>query len=401
MKPIRLLIAVVLLGGLVGAYFWSEKHEADKAKKPAEGAAPRILDLKVADIMGLEIKKRGGEDTILTRTDSGVWSVTSPKPFPADQGAVGGVTAAGSTLFSNRVIDDNVTDLASYGLAPAAMQVDFKMKDGKTVTLLVGDANPAGNSVYAKVATDPHLYTMDSSSKTAFDKETKDLRDKRLLTFDQEKATRVELTAKKETIEFGRINQTDWQILKPKPLRADGFAVEELVRKLKEANMDLSVAEDDAKKAAASFSAATPVATVKFTDPGGMQSIEIRKVKDDYYAKSSVVDGVHKVSKDLGTGVDKSLDDFRNKEGLRLRLQRPHKNRFQGRPEIHVLFQVRRQVDGQRQNHGFDHDSGSDRQAPRSIRRQVHRNRFHHAASGNHGCLPRRQAHGEGSDRAR
>jgi len=164
------------------------------------------------------------------------------------------------------------------------------------------------------MADEGKLYTMPTSNKASFDKESKDLRDKRLLTFDQDKATRVELTAKKETIEFGRINQTDWQIVKPKPYRADGFAVEELVRKLKEANMDLSVAEEDAKKAVASFASATPVATVKFTDPGGIQSIEIRKVKDDYFARSSVVEGVHKVSKDLGTGVDKTLDDFRNKK---------------------------------------------------------------------------------------
>jgi hypothetical protein len=159
---------------------------------------------------------------------------------------------------------------------------------------------------------------MASATKTSFDKESKDLRDKRLLTFDQEKATRVELNAKKESIEFGRINQTDWQILKPKPLRADGFAVEELVRKLKEASMDTSLSEDDAKKAVAAWGTATPVATVKVTDPGGTQTIEVRKVKgkdsEDYYAKSSVVDGVHKVSKDLGTGVDKGLDDFRNKK---------------------------------------------------------------------------------------
>jgi hypothetical protein len=160
---------------------------------------------------------------------------------------------------------------------------------------------------------------MPSSSKTSLEKESKDLRDKRLLTFDQEKATRVELNAKKESIEFGRINQTDWQILKPKPLRADGFAVEELVRKLKEAVMDTSLSEDDAKKAAAAFATGTPVATVKVTDPGATQTIEVHKVQKDkdnvdYYAKSSVVGGVYKVSKDLGTGVDKGLDDFRNKK---------------------------------------------------------------------------------------
>jgi hypothetical protein len=318
MKLSRLLIAAVLLAGLFGALWYSNKKEDEKAKAPPEDKTAKILTLKEADIVGLEIKKRAGEDTVLSKSDSGVWSITAPKPLPADQSAVGSITGTVNNLAADRTIDDNVTDLASYGLAPAADEVIFKLKDGKTKTLLIGDSNPAGNDVYAKVDGDTHLYTMASSTKTNLDKESKDLRDKRLLTFDQEKATRVELNAKKESVEFGRINQTDWQILKPKPLRADGFAVEELVRKLKEANMDTSLSPEDAKKAATAFATATPVATVKVTDPGGTQSIEIRKVKtkdaEDYYAKSSVVDGVYKVAKDLGTGVDKGLDDFRNKK---------------------------------------------------------------------------------------
>ncbi len=50
------------------------------------------------------------------------------------------------------------------------------------------------------------------------------------------------------------------------------------------------------------------------TDPSGTQQIEVRKNKDDYYAKSSVVAGVFKATPELGMGVDKSLDDFRNKK---------------------------------------------------------------------------------------
>ncbi len=346
MKLSRLLIAAVVLAGLSAALWWSNKKEDEKANKPAVDTAPKILALTEPTIVGIEIKKRSGEDTVLSKNDSNVWSITAPKPLPADQAALLTVIGAAGSLPADRLIDDNATDLASYGLAPAADEVTFKMKDGKTTTLLIGDSNPTGNDVYAKVAGDGHLYTMPSSSKTTFDKESKDLRDKRLLTFDQEKATRVELNAKKEAVEFGRINQTDWQILKPKPLRADGFAVEELVRKLKEAVMDTSVSDEDAKKAAASFASATPVATVKVTDPGGTQTLEVRKVasgtgkdkdkdKDfDYYAKSSVVDGVYKVSKELGTGVDKGLDDFRNKKIFDFGFSDPTKIDFKDGPRV-------------------------------------------------------------------
>ena len=40
----------------------------------------------------------------------------------------------------------------------------------------------------------------------------------------------------------------------------------------------------------------------------------MRKNRDDYYAKSSVTDGVYKVAADLGQALDKKLDDFRNKK---------------------------------------------------------------------------------------
>ena len=78
--------------------------------------------------------------------------------------------------------------------------------------------------------------------------------------------------------------------------------------------MDTSVSDEDAKKAAAAFASGTAVATVKVTDPAGTQELQVHKNKDDYYAKSSEVAGVYKVSNDLGAGLDKSLDDFRNKK---------------------------------------------------------------------------------------
>jgi hypothetical protein len=92
--------------------------------------------------------------------------------------------------------------------------------------------------------------------------------------------------------------------------------------------MDPSVSEEDAKKAAQAFASGTPVATAKVTDPSGVETLEVRKNKDDYYAKSSVVEGVHKVPKDLGEGLDKSVDDFRNKKLFDFGFNDPNKIQF-------------------------------------------------------------------------
>jgi hypothetical protein len=57
------------------------------------------------------------------------------------------------------------------------------------------------------------------------------------------------------------------------------------------------------------------VATVSVSDSNGTQSMEVRKDKDkNYFAKSSGVEGVYKITSDVGDGLDKSLDDFRNKK---------------------------------------------------------------------------------------
>jgi hypothetical protein len=182
----------------------------------------------------------------------------------------------------------------------------------------MGDDTPAGGgAVYVKLDSDPRVFTIASYSKTGILKTPEDLRDKRLLTVDSDKISRVELNVqtkgKAQTIEFGR-NKDEWSILKPKPLRADNLLVGELVRKVQDAKMDTAVSADDAKKAASAFASGTPVATIKLTDASKTQELQVRKSKDDYYAKSNAVEGVYKVSSDLGSGLDKGLDDYRNKK---------------------------------------------------------------------------------------
>ena len=311
MKFARLLIAAVVLAGLGGLLYWSNRSEEAKAGKPDPKAAPKILDLKEGDIKKIEIRHRDGETTVVSRNDSGKWSITAPLPLAADQSAVSSLTTAAAVLSSDRVVDENAGNLPSYGLDPARIGITLTVADGKTRILRIGEDTPTEGDSYAMLDGDKRLFTIASSNKTALDKQSKDLREKHLLTFDQDKLSRVELeVAGKPPLEFGRAG-TDWQILKPKPMRADGFQVDELVRKLKDASMDT---ETDPKAAATAFAGGQKTATAKITGAEGTLTLEVRKVKDDYYAKSSTMDGAYKVAKDTADGLNKSLDDFRNKK---------------------------------------------------------------------------------------
>jgi len=308
-----MLIAAILLAGLVAALWWSNKQEKAKEGQPAKDAPPRILAIGADTVQKIEIQRRGEEPTTVQFNKSGKWEITQPQPLPADPVAVAAITSAASKLDSERLVDANATDLASYGLAPALLEVGITQKDGKTSKLLIGENTPTGGAVYAKLDGDPRLFTMPSASKGAFDKDSKDLRDKRLLSFSQDKLSRIELTARKQTFELAKVGENEWQIAKPKTMRADAAQVDDLVLKLKNAVMILGP-DADAKKTASDFASAMPVAVAKVTDPSGTSTLEIRKSKDDYYAKSSALEGAYKVGKDLGDGLDKPLDDFRNKK---------------------------------------------------------------------------------------
>jgi len=311
MKQGRLLVAALLLATLAGLFWWSNKKEASAMKAPPTPATTKILEVPQDQIQSLTIEKAGSDSLELKRV-AGKWSITAPKALPADQDTVSSMLSTFGTLNADKLLDEKAPNLEQFGLTKPSLSVTATKQDGNTVTLLFGDETPTNSGSYAELAGDPRVFIVASYHKSSLDKTENDLRDKRLLTFDSEKLSRVALTAKKTTVEFGR-NKDQWQILKPKPLRADQSAVEDLVRSLHDAKMELS-ATDDEKKSLSAFNAGTAVATAKLTDVAGTQELQVRKNKDDYYAKSSAVEGVYKVLSSVGSSLDKSLDDFRNKK---------------------------------------------------------------------------------------
>ena len=313
MKPKGLLIAVVLLAVLGGVTWWSNKSQADKAKAPAADAPAKLLTIPDDQFQEIKIKKVTGELLNLKR-ENGKWRMTAPTPLPADQDAAASMVSTLANLNADKVVEEKATDFKPYGLDLPTLDVEIVRKDGKTDHLLIGDDTLNGSGAYAKLANGAKVVTVTATVKTSLDKRPDDLRDKRLLTFDSDKLSRVELAAKGPALEFGKNGQNEWQIVKPRPLRADGSAVDSLVGKLKDAKMDLGTPEPN-YDAAKQFAAATKVATVTVTDAGGTQTIEVRRDKDkNVFVKSSAVEGLYKANADLADGVDKGVDDFRNKK---------------------------------------------------------------------------------------
>ncbi len=306
MKPKGLVIATVLLAALAGLIWWSNKTHSKSADNSI-----KLLTAPAEDIQALRIKRISGEDIQLRREDGGEWTMVQPKQLPADQDVVAAMITTVATLTADHLIEEKPADLKTFGLQIPVLEVTVTRKGGKSQELLIGDETPSHSNAYAKLANGAKVYTVAAAVRGHLDKGIEDIRDKRLLQFDPEKLTRVELQAKGPAVEFGKSGEGQWQIIRPRPLRADNAEVNSFIQKVRDAKLDpLDLPEDAAKK----FASATRVALVSVTDAAGTHTLEIRKDKENnYFAKSSSA-GVFKTYPDAGDALAKGLDDFRDKK---------------------------------------------------------------------------------------
>ncbi len=305
-----LAIACVVLLALSGVLYWSG-HHTKSASATASSSTPVIIKVNPASVTGIVIHQQGAAPVTLAKQSTGVWQITSPKQLPADQQTVKDMVSSLAPLSAVRVIETHATDLAEYGLAQPSAELDITENDHATQKLLFGDSTPTGDAAYAMIAGDPRVFTTYVFNETDLDKTLDQLRDTRLITADPDKMSRIDLTQNGQTIEFGRNSSGNWEIQQPGPYRADSMAVDSVADALSGVHMDLT--GSGSQDADADFAGGKPVATIKITAPVGTQTLEVRRDKGNYYAKSSLAGGAYLIDSYLATALDKKLNDYRNK----------------------------------------------------------------------------------------
>lgn len=325
MKMRQLLVAAVVLAALAGTLFWSNHRKPATTVTAASSATnAKVISLNQDDISKLEVKKKGGDDVVLSRVGPSSWKITAPKPLVADQDTVSTMLYDLAPMDGATLIVDKPTDLKQFGLADPEAQVTATAKDGKANTILVGDETPTGDSAYVMLSGDSKVYSVSKNTKSNLDKSLSDLRDKRLMPVDFDKISSVEISGGKLHMTFASENGK-WTVRSPADLRGDTSMMETIIEKLRTSTMDPSLPDAEAKKDAGLYASGAPIATIKATDASGSQQLQIRKASDGYYAKTTAMEGVFKVPNELGDAVNKDADAFREKRVFDFADQDPDK----------------------------------------------------------------------------
>lgn len=304
------LILVVVLAGL-GAYIYFVDSKKPAASADGSSATKeKVFNVESDKINELRITYQG-QTAALKKEGSG-WKMVEPTQIEADPPEAIGVASALNGLEIVRVIDENATNLEQFGLANPNITVEFKAEGGASGKLRLGNKNATQGEIYALKNDEKRVFLVSAYTETSFNRTPFDLRDKKILKFDRDKADSLVLVKGANSIEMARTG-SDWKVTKPVPSRSDYSAIEGFLTRLSSANMSKLVEENP--KDLAKYGLDKPSMTVTIGAGSAKTVFEVGKTENgDMYARDASRPMVFTVDSTLATDLNKSFDDYRKKE---------------------------------------------------------------------------------------
>ena len=225
------ILAVLALG--LGAYiYFVDQYKTPAPETPPSAPAGKVFEkLDAAEIEEVRLTSSAGEATTVRKVGT-AWRLVSPVDAPADESELSGITSNLATADIQRVVEEKPKDLAPFGLATPKVTVVFTVAGEKTPrTLLIGEKNPTGSDLYAKLPDAPRVFLISGFLDGTFNRTTFQLRDKKVLAFDRDKVDRIDVVAGKDTATVTR--QADvWSVTAPVQARADFGTIESVLSRL-------------------------------------------------------------------------------------------------------------------------------------------------------------------------
>lgn len=304
MRGLRSFLLLLVVGvPLIGYAVYESKREAPDADKK-----DKVFTVEADKIEELTVKAESGEQTTLRKSGSD-WQIVQPIAAKSDGAEVAGITSGLAGLEQQRLIDENPSDLAEYGLAPARMEVTFKA-GGQEQRLLVGRKTPPGTDLYAKLGNQNKVFLIPSYLDATFNKKTFDFRDRTVLTLDRDKIDRFGVVTAARTLQFTK-SGGEWTMTAPLAARADFTTLDSLISRLHTLQMKSIVAADAATLAG--YGLDKPDVTVQIGSGSSQAVLLIGKASGDdaVFAKDSSRPAVITIEKALADDLKKDVGEFR------------------------------------------------------------------------------------------
>ena len=314
-----LVLLAVAAAALAAAFFGiAKKDEAKEAKKAEEEKLYAFAPAKVKAI-AVEAK---GEATALARSGDG-WRIESPVKAGAERATVDALVDRIAELRRKSTIAPapDGAALARYGLEKPRAKVTLTLDDGKSESLALGDENAFDGTAFVRT-TGGAIELVPGEVKWSVERSTFDLREKRLLPFEDKDLQRISIVAPKLSYELAREGDA-WRLAAPARERADEATVSRVLSALRGLR---ATAFSPARGGESARGLEEPRWTVKLVSTAGTRTLRIgeapRAGKGDagprpLHARLDGADEVATLPEDAGKDLDQDLFALRDKAVLR------------------------------------------------------------------------------------
>ncbi len=311
-----IVLAIILFG--IGSYVYfvdvPASEQAIQVKQEQEKLIP--FDDRVLTQVSL---KTAREHLAFGRDKRGRWLITTPLTAPADSRELRKVLRALTLAKIERVVQENATDLAQYGLSPPRMTVSLS-DDKQTISLDLGNPGPFSSSLYVRQGQDQRVLLTTLNVLTFAKKNLYTYRLKDVLFFNHAKAEHLELHSPKQDIELYRVPgvhgvSPNWRFRKPLEGPADKTTVGILLMALEDLKAEDFVDTKEDKDALLT-TLGKPVAGATIKTERNSHSISFYQNNGHTYAKTSADKPLYRINSQIVKEVSKGLFGLRDKRLL-------------------------------------------------------------------------------------
>ncbi|MYF91141.1 MAG: DUF4340 domain-containing protein [Gemmatimonadetes bacterium] len=319
----NIAIGAVFVALLAFVYFYEIKggeerrQEAEKSKQ--------LFAFQDDDAQRLELLR--GDDALVLDKGTNGWNLNAPMTDGADQEAVERYLRNLLECEREKVVVDSAAasaeEAAQYGLDAPRLKVRLQTEDGAEQVVAFGADSPTDRFTYAQIQGDnPEIFVVRAWRFDNLDKRAFDLRDRRVLAFAKDEVMRVQRWGAGGAAVLARA-EPGWQMREPVAARAAADAVDGLLDKIDQAEIEAFVAEDPDTTALASYGLEERASQVEIALLVGEDRAEKRLAiggadeQGRWYARDASRAQVFLVDSTLVQELTKSISDLRDKKPLR------------------------------------------------------------------------------------
>ena len=164
------LVVLFALGGIYAAMVLKDKGSEEEETDPALEAAGDIVvtDIDQTTIMFLSYTTASGNTLDFEYTVLG-WKLKGDEDYPIDNYLVEEMVEMLCSVRSDRLLSEDSSSFAEYGLDPANISATMTDSSGNTYSFRIGDKHPTTSKYYFNVEGEDKVYTVPTMVGRAFE----------------------------------------------------------------------------------------------------------------------------------------------------------------------------------------------------------------------------------------